>query len=356
MKKDLTTKVLMEYPDVFADIGNVCLFGGRKYIRPEDLELCPQEIFYKETDGQLHEHRGDVRMRLKEKGVEVAILHVENQSEASNVMPLRDLGYIYSGYQAQLRDLKAENRKEGIYYAAKEVGDDQKFRPVISLILYYGTEEWAGPTHLKDMLDIPDDEKELWEGMVEDHKIHLVDLSRQSDEEVSWYESDLWYIVKCLKCGKNKERFRDFLEEGANRRMQHPEAVIDMITAFAGKTQARKLADQIICEQKEKGDDCTMYSFLDYFEEVGLEKGMQKGMQRGMEKGMKEGREKGIEEGQEKLYYKMFSKDHTPEDISEFTGESLEYLYDLKEKYLATVREEGQYGSKKEIGNLPEDY
>lgn len=91
-----------------------------------------------------------------------------------------------------------------------------------------------------------------------------------------------------------------------------------------------------------------MYSFLDYFEEVGLEKGMQKGMEKGMEKG--------IEEGQEKLYYKMFSKDRTPEDISEFTGESLEYLYDLKEKYLATVREESQYGSKKEMAVLPEDY
>ena len=102
MKKDLTTKILTEYPDVFADIGNVCLFNGRKYIKPEDLELCPQEVFYKETDGQLREHRGDVRMRLKENGVELAVLYLENQSEVSNIMPLRDMGYIYSGYQSQL--------------------------------------------------------------------------------------------------------------------------------------------------------------------------------------------------------------------------------------------------------------
>lgn len=53
MNKDITTKMLLEYPDVFADIENVCLFGGKPVIKPDDLELCPQEIVYKETDGHM---------------------------------------------------------------------------------------------------------------------------------------------------------------------------------------------------------------------------------------------------------------------------------------------------------------
>lgn len=338
MKKDSMTKLLTEYPDVFADIGNVCLFGGRKLIRPENLELCPQEVSYKETDGRLHEHRGDVRMRLKKKGIELAILHVENQSGVSNVMPLRDMGYIYSGYQKQLRDMKEENRREGKHYGIREIGSEQKLHPVVTLILYYGTEKWSAPTHLVDMLDIPEEEREAWETMVEDHRIHLVDLSHQRDEEVNKYESDLWYIVKCLKCGKDKEKYKDFLAEGADRTMQHPEAVIDMITTFAGKTKAKKLADQIISEQKKEGGDCSMYSFLDYFEEVGIEKGMEKGMERGRE------------EERTRIYYRMFEKNKTPEDISDFTGESVEYLYDLQKKYLAEVHEESHYSVKKNDG------
>ena len=75
-----------------------------------------------------------------------------------------------------------------------------------------------------------------------------------------------------------------------------------------------------------------MYSFLDYFEEVGLEKGI----------------EKGREEERTKIYYRMFQKNRTPEDISDFTGESVEYLYDLQKKYLATVQEKSQYGSRRE--------
>ena len=351
MNKDITTKMLLEYPDVFADIENVCLFGGKSMIKPEDLELCPQEIVYKEADGHIREHRGDIRMRLKEKGMELAILHIENQSGISNVMPLRDMGYIYSDYQNQLRALKEENRKAGRHYVLQEIGDDQKLSPVIMLVLYYGTEKWTGPTRLVDMLDIPEEERALWEMVVEDHKIHLIELSKQNDAEVDQYTSDLWYIVKCLKCGNDKEKYKRFLAEGAHRRMQHPEAVINMLTALAGKESAKKLADQIICDKKKEGGDCTMYTFLDYFEEIGLEKGIEKGMEEGMEKGMEKGIEKGREEEREKIYYRMFRNNRTPEAISDFTGESVEYLFDLQKKYLATVREDSCYNNEKNEKN-----
>lgn len=339
LNKDITTKMLLEYPDVFADIENVCLFGGKPVIKPDDLELCPQEIVYKETDGQIHEHRGDIRMRLKEKGMELAILHIENQSGVSNVMPLRDMGYIYSDYQNQLRALKEKNRKAGRHYVMQEIGDDQKLCPVIMLVLYYGTEKWTGPTRLMDMLDIPEGDRELWEMVIEDHKIHLIDLSRQNDAEVDQYTSDLWYIVKCLKCENDKEKYKNFLIEGAHRKMQHPEAVIDMLTSLTGKVNAKKMADQLICDQKKEGGDCTMYTFLDYFEEVGMEKGIKKGMEKGIEKGR--------EEEREEIYYRMFRNNRTPEAISDFTGESVEYLCDLQKKYLATVREGSCYNGER---------
>lgn len=320
MRKDLTAKMLIEYPDVFADVGNVCLFQGEQVIQPESLELLPQELYYREEDGELREHRMDVRMRVKENGVELAVLHLENQSGISNVMPLRDMGYTYSGYQGQLRRLKEKNREQKQHFLIEEIGRDQKLCPVISLILYYGTETWNAPTCLKEMLDIPDKGDQRWDSLIKDHSIHLIDLSRQSDEQVSQYKSDLWYIVQCLKCGKDRDRYKRFLEEDTRREMKHPEAVIDMITAFAGKTEARQMAAKAIQRQKKKGGSCTMYTILDYLEEIGLEKGLDK--------------------GRNEIYYKMFQNDKTPEDISEFTGESLEYLYEIQERYLTTVVQE----------------
>ena len=36
-KKDMGTKNLMNYPDVFADIGNVNLFSGKTVLHPGEL-------------------------------------------------------------------------------------------------------------------------------------------------------------------------------------------------------------------------------------------------------------------------------------------------------------------------------
>ena len=51
MTRDLTEKNLVEEAEVFADISNVNLYDGRNVIRPEDLELLPQEMHYKDSEG-----------------------------------------------------------------------------------------------------------------------------------------------------------------------------------------------------------------------------------------------------------------------------------------------------------------
>ena len=60
------------------------------------------------------------------------------------------------------------------------------------------------------------------------------------------------------------------------------------------------------------------------------------------EDGRKAGISAGVKQGTEQTYYRMFRNHKTPQEISEFTGESLEYLYQVQEKYLELVREEGK--------------
>ena len=64
-----------------------------------------------------------------------------------------------------------------------------------------------------------------------------------------------------------------------------------------------------------------------------------------------EGREEGLEEGRrqerKESIYRMLRRQKTPEEINEFTGEPLDYLYDLQKEYLMMVQEEGKYAVKK---------
>ena len=69
------------------------------------------------------------------------------------------------------------------------------------------------------------------------------------------------------------------------------------------------------------------------------EEGREEGRIEGREEGRVEGREEGLKEG----IYRMFRKQRTPEEINEFTGEPLEYLYEVQKEYLSMVREETSY-------------
>ena len=61
------------------------------------------------------------------------------------------------------------------------------------------------------------------------------------------------------------------------------------------------------------------------------------------EEGREEGIKQGIEQGKDQMLYRMFHNNRTPQEISEFTGESLEYLYQVHERYLEMVQEESKY-------------
>ena len=54
-EKDITEKILLSYPDVFADIVNALLFNGEQLIHPEELiDQAPRAIY--KADGKIREY------------------------------------------------------------------------------------------------------------------------------------------------------------------------------------------------------------------------------------------------------------------------------------------------------------
>ena len=113
MTRDLTEKNLVEEAEVFVDISNVNLYDGRNVIQPEDLELLPQEMHYKDSEGKPAKVMADVRMRWRKNGSVIAMIQIENQSEINNIMPIRDLGYIFNNYNGQIKEHRRENERNG---------------------------------------------------------------------------------------------------------------------------------------------------------------------------------------------------------------------------------------------------
>ena len=71
----------------------------------------------------------DVRMRWRKNGSVIAMIQIENQSEINNIMPIRDLGYIFNNYNEQIKEHQRENERNGKRFYARELGDDEHLLP-----------------------------------------------------------------------------------------------------------------------------------------------------------------------------------------------------------------------------------
>ena len=275
MTRDLTEKNLVEEAEVFADISNVNLYDGRNVIRPEDLELLPQEMHYKDSEGKPAKVMADVRMRWRKNGSVIAMIQIENQSEINNIMPIRDLGYIFNNYNEQIKEHQRENERNGRHFYARELGDDERLQPVITFVLYYGKEEWKRPLSILDMLDLDEEEKKELEPFLLNHKIHLISLSRLDEKEVEKYKSDFWHVIKFLTLhGYGKTR-KYLEEESGKRKLKHPEEVSDVLYALS--KDKRFLETDLTPKRKEESQMGPISDVLDEIEAIGFEKGVEQG-------------------------------------------------------------------------------
>ena len=101
-EKDVLEKTLFTYEDVFADIVNNLIFNGKEQVREEDLETTAPHNTYQGENG-FRELERDAAKYWKNNDIRIALLGLENESQAENDMPVRVIGYDGASYRDQIR-------------------------------------------------------------------------------------------------------------------------------------------------------------------------------------------------------------------------------------------------------------
>ena len=101
-QQDKSEKLLEEHNDVFADIINVCIYGGRMIILETELQPSTARSQYKADDSKLHENERDISKYWNKGGVTFALYAIENQTDTDKRMPLRIIAYDGANYRSQL--------------------------------------------------------------------------------------------------------------------------------------------------------------------------------------------------------------------------------------------------------------
>ena len=142
-QKDLAQSDYFNDKVRFADACNGILFQGKEIIRPEELQETDAEMVYREEEKRRKIIPDKVRMW---KGIYIAILSVENQTKVDYKMIFRTMKAEAVNYERQWDEREKEYKRAGILHEKANLcwfGKDEKFIPVITIVIYYGTDKLA---------------------------------------------------------------------------------------------------------------------------------------------------------------------------------------------------------------------
>ena len=256
MKKDVPTVHYLKDNNIFADIFNYYMYGGEQVLKPEMLhEKDPKEITM--LQGKNGKQISDVKYRdllkyatAKSVGnIAYLILGIEAQDKMHFAMPVRNMLYDSKNYDSQV-EIIAKGHKQNINDKTErstDVSSDEylsgfystdKLTPVITLVIYFGSEKWTAPTSIHEMLNI-DDPKILQ--YVPDYKINLITPESIPEEDFDKFQTEIRQVLKLIKHSKDKvdlsrtvkgEEYMDMTEDSAN--------LLSAILGFKIKSNERK--------------------------------------------------------------------------------------------------------------------
>lgn len=220
--KDTITKEYMQNAEIFADAFNFLMYGGEQVIQPECLhELDTSAIALPYGDDDVSEPVQKTRDVLKsatmmaDDNAAYLILGIENQTDVHYAMPARNMLYDAIQYAKQISDAAKSHKN------AKNTGDSKeeylsgfyrtdKLLPVVTLVVYFGANEWDAPRSIHDMMLVKDERILAY---APDYKINLIAPNELTDEEMAKFRTDLRAVLKYIKYSKDKEKLMTALHE-----------------------------------------------------------------------------------------------------------------------------------------------
>ena len=321
MQKDITKKRLISKNDVFADIFNALLFEGEEILLEEYLVPLPTESFTRRADGQIRQGNRDVRKADIRNGSYCLIFGEEDQEGIDNTMPQRIMGYDFSSYEEQIKTHISKNTQSKNPAITKRIHDEQKLTPVITLVLYWGTEEWKSPQCLYDMIEFPPEIEKRIRPYVADYPMNLIQMASLPKSARERFKSDFRLLAEYAALKNKPEKLKKMLEEDTQV-ICHREEFLDALCAVSGDKRYGNMKAQI--EERAKKEAITMCVVLDEYENRGIEIGLARGVEQGIEQGIERGIEAfvldNLEEGKARtqILNKLVRRFYLSEERAEF--------------------------------------
>ena len=254
-EKDVVSLTYMDDDERIADLINVYFYEGEQKVAPEDVQEMDstvrkiQKIWGKISTWS---YTRDFLRKIV-LGREVLIIGVEHQSDIDPAMPVRVMGYDVNTYEKQIRRLKKiHKRKKDL--SSKEyirgLSMEDRLAPVITIVLYFGEEEWSGPMDLHGLLELGG-EMERLKQYIPNYRFHVLEVRRYEYWEK--FTTDMKLLFGYLREIKNKQTLLKYLEENKEAYQHLSEDTFDLICAVTDVEELNGIKEE---GRKEQIDMC----------------------------------------------------------------------------------------------------
>lgn len=244
----------MGNPVVFADAFNQLLYHGDQKIDPARLtELDTTEILIPYGRGGAGVPEQKYRDVLKllhamtDGRTAYCIMGIENQTEIHYALPVKNGVYDFLQLSHQVSEaanahrqaMKESKLKQPDNLQEKEEPTDGEFLsgfwksdrliPVVTLVIYFGSDSWDAPLSLKEMYSNVDD---AILAHTPDYLVNLIAPREMSDDEINEFHSNLREVMLYIKYSKDKRALNKVVIEDIKFQNMERQAaeVINVVT------------------------------------------------------------------------------------------------------------------------------
>jgi hypothetical protein len=222
-KLDILTKEYMKRPSIFADVFNQYIYKGCQVILPDRLvELDTTEIVIPYGGGQasvpVQKYRDVSKMltAMTDGRAAYCILAVENEGKINYAMPVKNGLYDFINLAGQVTK-SAVIHKASSDKSVKPTGDEflsgfwksDRLLPVMTVVVYFGSEMWDGPMCLSEMYT--DCDAELLK-YVADYRINLITPMNLTDHEIDGFQTGMREIMRYIKYSNDRKAIDSILK------------------------------------------------------------------------------------------------------------------------------------------------
>ena len=249
---DTITKDYVKDADIFADIFNYYIYGGRQVILPEQLAerdstkiALPYGADSAVVPVQKFRDVQKLYAAMMDGKMEYILYGAENQAEIHYAMAVKNNLYDALEYAGQVEEAAKSHRQE--MRRKREQGEEvvsegrktpstgeflsgfwreDRLIPSITVTIFFGSEKWDGPLSLFDMMDISDQDVLA---CMDNYHVRLIAPAQMTDEEIMKFQSSLREVMLFIKYSKDSENLSRILKVNEKRFREVERRAADVI-------------------------------------------------------------------------------------------------------------------------------